>query len=477
MKKLFLFIVALWTWHPHCPAQLTQFHPGEVWNDTENAPINAHGGCVVFHNGTYYWFGEDRTKFESNGVSCYSSTDLYNWKRIGLALKTDGQPREDLNDISQGRLFERPKVIYNPKTQKWVMWSHWEKSSSDYGAARVCVATSDRITGPYTLYKTFRPNGNESRDQTLFVDSDGKAYHICSTEMNTNTNIALLREDYLEPEGTNQQVLKGQKCEAAAVFKWNNRYFGLFSGCTGWAPNPGQRAYTDNLMGEWQRNGNFAIDKMKQISYRTQPCYVFQVEGKKDAFIYMGDRWNPNDVEHSTHVWLPVSMRSGYPVVRWYDKWDLSIFDKMYRYKQAAEIVPGNTYALLEQQADRLVSKPANGFTLADDNDEINLNFVFLQTETPDVYKLKDTKSGKLLTNAFGSLRLNAEATDGNSQKWKFIRQADGFYRILSMQDQKFISVSGNNTFEGTPLYLTENGEPHYFGVYFDSDKYSYRAS
>ena len=357
------------------------------------------------------------------------------------------------------------------------MWSHWEKSSSDYGAARVCVATSDRITGPYTLYKTFRPNGNESRDQTLFVDSDGKAYHICSTEMNTNTNIALLREDYLEPEGTNQQVLKGQKCEAAAVFKWNNRYFGLFSGCTGWAPNPGRRAYTDNLMGEWQRNGNFAIDKMKQISYRTQPCYVFQVEGKKDAFIYMGDRWNPNDVEHSTHVWLPVSMRSGYPVVRWYDQWDLSIFDKMYRYKQAAEIVPGNTYALLEQQADRLVSKPANGFTLADDNDEINLNFVFLQTETPDVYKLKDTKSGKLLTNTFGSLRLNAEATDGNSQKWKFIRQADGFYRILSMQDQKFISVSGNNTFEGTPLYLTENGEPHYFGVYFDSDKYSYRAS
>ena len=438
MKKLFLFIVALWTWHTHCPAQLAQFHPGEVWNDTENAPINAHGGCVVFHNGTYYWFGEDRTKFESNGVSCYSSTDLYNWKRIGLALKTDGQPREDLNDISQGRLFERPKVIYNPKTQKWVMWSHWEKSSSDYGAARVCVATSDRITGPYTLYK---------------------------------------REDYLEPEGTNQQVLKGQKCEAAAVFKWNNRYFGLFSGCTGWAPNPGRRAYTDNLMGEWQRNGNFAIDKMKQISYRTQPCYVFQVEGKKDAFIYMGDRWNPNDVEHSTHVWLPVSMRSGYPVVRWYDQWDLSIFDKMYRYKQAAEIVPGNTYALLEQQADRLVSKPANGFTLADDNDEINLNFVFLQTETPDVYKLKDTKSGKFLTNTFGSLRLNAEATDGNSQKWKFIRQADGFYRIQSMQDQKFISVSGNNTFEGTPLYLTENGEPHYFGVYFDSDKHSYRAS
>ena len=38
------------------------------------------------------------------------------------------------------------------------MWSHWEKSSSDYGAARVCVAVSDSVTGPYTFYKTFRPN-------------------------------------------------------------------------------------------------------------------------------------------------------------------------------------------------------------------------------------------------------------------------------------------------------------------------------
>ena len=100
------------------------------------------------------------------GVSCYQSKDLYNWKRLGLSLKTKGEPKEDMNDISHGRLFERPKVIYNPKAKKWVMWTHWE-SGDGYGAARVCVATSDKIEGPYILYKTFRPNKNESRDQTL----------------------------------------------------------------------------------------------------------------------------------------------------------------------------------------------------------------------------------------------------------------------------------------------------------------------
>ena len=88
----------------------------------------------------------------------------------------------------------------------------------------------------------------------------------------------------------------------------------------------------------------------------------------------------------------------------------------------------------------------------ADDNDEINLNFIFQTTGSPDVYKLKDTKSGKFLTNTFGSLRLSNEEADSDNQKWKFIRQTGGFYRIQSLQDQKFISVSGNNTFDGTPF-------------------------
>lgn len=138
-------------------SQNTQISPGVLWNDINGEQINAHGGCVVFENGFYYWFGEDRTGFVSNGVSCYQSKDLYNWKRLGLSLKTKGEPKEDMNDISHGRLFERPKVIYNPKAKKWVMWTHWE-SGDGYGAARVCVATSDKIEGPYILYKTFRPN-------------------------------------------------------------------------------------------------------------------------------------------------------------------------------------------------------------------------------------------------------------------------------------------------------------------------------
>ena len=63
-------------------SQNTQISPGVLWNDINGEQINAHGGCVVFENGFYYWFGEDRTGFVSNGVSCYQSKDLYNWSEI-----------------------------------------------------------------------------------------------------------------------------------------------------------------------------------------------------------------------------------------------------------------------------------------------------------------------------------------------------------------------------------------------------------
>ena len=57
-------------------SQNTQISPGVLWNDINGEQINAHGGCVVFENGFYYWFGEDRTGFVSNGVSCYQSKEI-----------------------------------------------------------------------------------------------------------------------------------------------------------------------------------------------------------------------------------------------------------------------------------------------------------------------------------------------------------------------------------------------------------------
>src|SRR5690606_16397684 len=155
-----------------------------------------------------------------------------------------------------------------------------------------------------------------------------------------------------------------------------------------------------------------------------------------------------------------------------------SVFDEMYRYKRAKEVVSENIYVLLEKQSDRLVSKPTNGFTIEDDNDQINLQLEFVKKGQEGDYKLKDIKSGKYIESVFGTLRLSAES-DAKTQEWEFHLQDDGYYKISNAADGKYISVSGSSTFSGTNLYLTalSNKVPQDFAVYFDSKKYTYDAA
>ena len=127
---------------------------GELWKDTDGNVINAHGGGIIFYKGKYYWYGEHRPSsgFTTQvGVTCYSSADLRNWKYEGVALAVSDEVG---SDIEKGCIIERPKVIYNQKTGKFVMWFHLELKGKGYGPARAGVAISDTPVGPYTVSYT-----------------------------------------------------------------------------------------------------------------------------------------------------------------------------------------------------------------------------------------------------------------------------------------------------------------------------------
>lgn len=472
----------LWVVTLHVTAQ--SIKPGETWKDTDGSAINAHGGCVVYTNGYYYWFGEQRKSNKSDGISCYRSADLYTWKKMNRAVVPTGTMTDADTDIASGRTLERPKVIYNEQTSKWVMWIHWE-NGSDYGQAKVAVCTADKVEGPYSLVSVFRPNNCDSRDQTLFADTDGNAYHVYSTNMNNNTNCERLSSDYLTPLADYVVQLKGRKYEAASLFKVGDIYYGLFSGCTGWTANPGRYMWTYDLMEEmWNAPAdfkasdkttgvNFCVDAGKDNTYQSQSNYVFPVPGKDKCFIYMGDRWNSSNVQSSKHVWLPLSVRSGYPSVRWYDSWNLSVFDKMYRYKRLSQPIDGAEVCLLEKYSNRLVAKPGSALTLEDD-EQANLALVLHATEDPWTWKIEQKETGKYLESVYGTTRWQA-AVNRPSQEWKLVLEEDGYYRIQNANDGVCLSVSGNGTEAGTTVYLGEvSANVHQsFSLYFDSNTHS----
>ena len=139
MKPLILAALTLGFGQPTLaavPAKLSAFEPGALWLDNNGRHINAHGGGMLFHNGVYYWYGEHKTEGGAGnvahvGVHCYESRDLYNWKDAGIALAVSKDPA---SDITEGCILERPKVIYNVKTKKFVMWFHLELKGQGYNS-------------------------------------------------------------------------------------------------------------------------------------------------------------------------------------------------------------------------------------------------------------------------------------------------------------------------------------------------------
>ncbi len=298
-----------------------QFNPGALWYDESGELINAHGGGLLQQNGRYYWYGEKRGKSASEGVNVYSSTNLYNWKYEGLALSPIDN--DTTADIARGCLMERPKVLYNALTGKYVMWFHLELRGKGYSSARAAVAVSDKPIGPFKFVSSFRPNGNMSRDMTLYQDEDGTAYHIYSSRENYDLRIARLSNDYLGVT-TQDSLLFSLHREAPALFKSFGKYYLITSGCTGWAPNKASVHVSTSIWGPWtQMDHNPMQGPDAESTFGGQSTFVLPLQNGQGNFIFMADRWNPTNLKDSRYLWLPMKLEKEKPVASWKDTWSL----------------------------------------------------------------------------------------------------------------------------------------------------------
>ena len=304
---------------------------GQIWYDTEGNEIQAHGGCIIKHDCTYYWYGEHKggetkiykrpsgdevARIDVIGVSCYSSKNLKDWKYEGLALEAD---KENPNSpIHTSMVLERPKVIYNEKTNKFVMWFHSDKA--DYSFAGVGIATSDTPEGPFVFQKAKVPNRQDSRDMTIFKDNDGTAYLFHSSNHNKTMNIARLTDDYTDVDGFYVSVLVDQEREAPALFYHEGMYYMVSSGCTGWAPNAALFAICPNLMGQWKLIDNPCEGKFAKQTFFGQSSYVFEADGK---FYLMLDHWKSENLRISGYSILPIEITDdNCLIIPWQDEWN-----------------------------------------------------------------------------------------------------------------------------------------------------------
>ncbi len=362
------------------------FYPGQVWLDTEGKRIHAHGGSIITVNGMYYLYGENKERSLPGtgiwhwGVRLYSSTDLYNWKDEGLILPPAPDPAHPLHHT---QYMDRPHIIYNEKTKKFVMWC--KIMNKDYLPDQIMtISVADHITDQFQYITSRTILGMSSGDFDLTIDPDTVDAYIFfdkvhdykdRSRQHTCIVCAKLTEDFTDVTGEYVELWGDPNRflgrEAPAFFTRNGKKYLLSSSCTGYFPNATECMTATDYFGPWKDIGTVHIGDTESTSFRSQISSVFPHPEKKDLYIALGDRWLvdlPKDLpkEHTLsqiilhesdpsleplipkeeweriracnlphlrntsiadYVWLPITFNDDKPEIRWCDSWRIEDFE------------------------------------------------------------------------------------------------------------------------------------------------------
>lgn len=350
--------------------------PGKTWLDTDGNRIHAHGGSIFHEDGIYTWYGENKERTIPGsgnwhwGVRAYQSTDLVNWEDKGLII----QPVTDDPDhpLHPAKGMDRPHIIYNEKTGKYVCWI--KVMHEDAGEQTSVVLTANSLLGPYeVVHKALRPLGVDAGDFDLVVDPETKKAYYYFEKVHTELWVAELTEDYTDVSGVYSAHFPHPgppfTREAPAHFQRGDKHYLFTSGTTGYFPNFSEVAVAADYHGPFEVLGDAHPEDETQTSYRSQISSVFKHPEKEDLYIALADRWLPQvpdsipNVYESTaarmrgetpempdmppeefqtimaagrgentaisdYVWLPVRFDGERPYITWMDEWSPDDFDR-----------------------------------------------------------------------------------------------------------------------------------------------------
>jgi len=446
-------------------------YEGLQWADTSGNPIQAHGGGVIKVGGDYYWFGENRNPDGTFfAVSCYRSADLVNWE-----FRNNVLTQKSATELNRANI-ERPKVIYNATTGQYVMWMHWE-NGTDYSASRAAVASSSSVDGNYTYLGSARPmvgtgvvdhgiSGYQSRDATLFVDTDGQAYFISASNENYDLNLYQLKSDYLSIGALAAVLFPGGHREAPALWKRNGVYFLLTSAATGWSPNQAAYATSSSLTSGWSAWTNAG----DATTFYSQSTFVLPVAGVSGtAYLYMGDRWAgawSGPVNDSTYIFLPISFPTNTSMsMTWNNTVTIdaaagTITGATNRFKYVNK-ASGKAMAI--QSASTADSAPVVQVADSGGNEQRWI----LNYDAAGFFNLTNLNSSRVLdvlsgSTADGASIVQFTSNGGANQKWRVVDNGGGAYQLVNKKSSKLAEVPTGATADGIALdQRTASGAPN----------------
>ena len=333
------------------------------WHDTDGNPIYSQGGGIFKFGDKYYWYGVKYngavTYYNNpaagkvmgtgfNAITCYSSTDLVHWHFENNVLTTATL------GVRSGWVG-RMGVAYNSTTHKYVLLA--QAGGGEY------FATGDSPAGNFTFDHVQRaiPNlvNNTTGDQTIFQDTDGKAYLICSNSSGrSHLYVCPLRaSDFLSVEPA-VQIFSGAGREGNCLFKYNGHYYFCSSDLHGWNASHCYVIAASSILGpysaEYVMPGTDA-----DFCHVTQTGFFVTVQGSNaTTVLFCGDRWSDfagNGLGYNQ--WCPLTFNGTTPHFNSVSQYNFNAATGLW------SLAPGNNFILNPGfEADRVAQTSLAGW-------------------------------------------------------------------------------------------------------------------
>lgn len=344
-SKLVLLVLVIWvTCCGFADAQSQKIKNDVFWNTKDGLPIYSQGGGIfkypdpVTGQLTYYWYGVHYKQAESyrtdpsvtqpgngfEGVTCYSSTDLVNWKFESNVLT----PEEVSGNQGRGwGWLGRVGVGYVQEAKSYVLIIQYN--------SRVLFATSKSPLGPFkkSHEKSMQSwiGTSNTGDQTVFTDEDsGKSYLVYS--YGKGRNRIYLSEIGLKNDTLTllnfKEVYKGVGREGNCMFKYKGKYYLAASQLYGWDSSNAYYLVADSIWGPYLPENDMLVFPGSERDYAhiTQTGFFYTLRGsKQETVIYCGDRWADfagNGLGYNQ--WCPLSFDGYKPYFNSLNSWNLN---------------------------------------------------------------------------------------------------------------------------------------------------------
>ncbi|HUC83120.1 MAG TPA: family 43 glycosylhydrolase [Flavisolibacter sp.] len=324
------------------PAQSFNIKNNTFWNTVDGQPIYSQGGGIFRFNDPvtgekkYYWYGVHYKEAETYrtdpsitharnnfvAVTCYSSTDLVNWKFENNVLT-----RAELDKHYRTTWVGRLGVAYVKELNKYALFVQHGN--------QVLIAVSGSPTGEFTWHQRINMQSmigtTNTGDQTVFTDEDnGKSYLVYSYGQGRN-------KIYVSEIGVRDgmvnlldctKIFQGAGREGNCLFKYKGKYYMFASNLYGWDASLAYYLVADDVRGPYSPTNEMLVLKGSEDDYAhvTQTGFFINVKGsKQETVVYCGDRWaNFAGNGLGYNQWFPLSFQGSEPYFNSLSSWMLN---------------------------------------------------------------------------------------------------------------------------------------------------------